>query len=155
GPHGRSDRPGAGRAGRLVGSELLPAGNALGLSGTGLERRPFLPRRRRPPARPSPGPGTTSVLPRNRRLRPGPQAPARVVLRRGGAPHGTGPGCPGRSAVAVETAARLPLGRVLGLDARHAEESGRVPAARHAEARPRLPAGTHRRSLLARLWGGS
>src|SRR5262249_51406394 len=110
---------------------------------------------RAPPARPSPGPGAKPVLPRDRRLLPGPQAPARVLLRRRGAPGGTGPGCPGRSALAVEAAARLHLRRVLGLDARHAEEPGRVPAARYAEARPRLPAGAHRRDLLARLWGGS
>src|SRR5262249_23151972 len=131
----------ADRPGRLAGSDLLPVGNALGLSRAGLECRPLLPRRRRPAARPSPGPGTTPVLPRDRRLLPGPQAPARVVLRRRGAPHGTRPGCPGRSAVAVETAARLHLRRVLGLDARHADKSGRVPAARYAEARPRLPPG--------------
>ena len=55
--------------------------------------------RRCPPARPSPGPGTTSVLPRDRGLLPGPQAPARGVLRRCRPPHGTGLGCRGRSAV--------------------------------------------------------
>src|SRR6516165_7916100 len=72
--------------------DLLPAGDALGLPRTGLECRPFLPRRRRPPARPPRGPGATPVLPTDRRLLPGPQAPARVVLRRCGAPHGTGLG---------------------------------------------------------------
>ena len=49
-----------------------------------LERRPLLPRRRRPPDRPPPGAGAAAVLRPDRRLLPGPPAPARVVLRRRG-----------------------------------------------------------------------
>src|SRR5262249_58280763 len=109
----------------------------------------------RPPARPSPRARTESLLGRNRRLLPGPPAPARSVLRGRRPPDGAYPGCPRGPALAVEAPPRSRLGRVLGLDGRHAAGPVRVPATRGAEARPGLPPGADRGRLRARLRGGS
>src|SRR5262245_3320913 len=82
-PHRRRHRGRAGRRRRLAGPDLLPAGHPVGLPRAGPQRRPPRPRRRRPPERPPRRPGARAVLGPDRRVRPGPPAAPRGVLRRG------------------------------------------------------------------------
>src|SRR5262249_54011439 len=91
------------------------------------ECEPLLPRRRRPPDRPSRGTGPESLLGRNRRLLPGPKASARNVLRGGCSPDGTGAGSLGGPPMVLEAPPRLHLRRLLGVDARYAGEPARLP----------------------------
>src|SRR5262249_61268802 len=85
---------------------LLAAGDTVGLPQPGAQRRPLLPRRRRPPDRPPRVPGAEALLRQDRRLLPGPRAPAREVLLRGGLLGRPRPGQQGPSRLAVEGPAR-------------------------------------------------
>ena len=105
--------------------------------GPGPQRRPLLPRRRRPPDRPPRRAGAEAVLRPDRGLLPGPQAPARGVLLRRGLLRRPGPGRPGRPAVAVEGAAGLPVRRHDGHHAGHPGEPGGLPAGLQPGAGPR------------------
>src|SRR5262245_60940110 len=100
-PHRGGHRTSARRRHRLAGPYLLSAGHAVGLPGAGLECGPLLPRRRRPADRPPPGAGAGPVLRTDRRLLPGPPAPARVVLRRRGLLRRPRPGRAGPAPLAV------------------------------------------------------
>src|SRR5262249_28286409 len=104
-PHGRGYCASPDRGQRLPGPDLFPPGHALGLPGTGPQRRPLLPRRRRTVDRPPPGAGATALLRRDRRLLPGAATPAGVVLRRRGLFRRPRPGRSGRPALAVAGAA--------------------------------------------------
>src|SRR5262245_24146575 len=79
-PHRRRHHPRADHRHRLVGPDLLPTGHPLGVPRSGAQRRPLLPRRRRPADRSSGGSGTEAVLRTDRCLLRGSQAVARRVL---------------------------------------------------------------------------
>src|SRR5690606_16471974 len=102
-PLGGMLRRGVGRdQAPLEGLLLHLAGDPLGLPRTGPQRRPVLPRRRRPPDRAPGRRGAAAVQLRDGGVLPGEEAPARALLRRRGPPRRSEPQRAGRPALALE-----------------------------------------------------
>jgi hypothetical protein len=137
----------------LEGPDLQPADDPLGLPRPSAQRRPVLPRRRRPPDRASRRRGTAAVQLGHGRLLSGAGATARAVLRRRGPPRRAEPRRAGRPALALEGPPRLPLRPLDGLHARHAGEPTRVSPDLQPDARDELRPGADRGDHLAVVRG--